>query len=172
MAERASGFTAQEFIDKLQRNEITASLVITGMVKLPDTPSTGLLFAPGTRCAQWILIPTNAIERVEILEVVPCDEHTHPLVNLTLKTPESTEGAMLASLLSAVGKPGVATPAMPSTNPTPTRARLVTRTSGVGLFKSGCAAACTQYEVDEGGHIYELYSCKDYGAGIAICYYH
>jgi hypothetical protein len=51
------------------------------------------------------------------------------------------------------------------------RARLVTRTSGVGLFKAGCAAACNQYEVDEGGNIYELYSCKDYGAGIAICYY-
>lgn len=46
------------------------------------------------------------------------------------------------------------------------------RASTSGVVPAGCATACNPYEVDEAGGIYELYSCKDYGAGIAICYYH
>jgi hypothetical protein len=178
MMERASVFTAQEFIDKLRSDAIEAPLALTGMVKLPEDHSTELMFAPGTRCVDWMSVPLDAIESVEVLDVVPCDDHTHPLVTLTFKAPESSEGALFAALLRAAVKRGAFNRAMRplhTTEPTP-RARLVTRTVGgfrepATLRAGGCAAECNEYEVDEAGHIYQLYSCKDYGSGIYVCYY-
>ena len=179
MMERTSVFTAQEFIDKLRREEFKAPLALSGMVKLPEDSSTEIMFAPGMRCVDWLPVPLDAIESVEVLDVVPCDDHTHPLVTLTLKAPESPEGTMFAALLSAFVKRGVFNRAVrpPDTiGPRSRRARLVARRSGVIMgpetpAPGGCAEGCNQYEVDEAGNIYQLYSCKTYGPGIYVCYY-
>ena len=179
MMNQKSAFTPQEFIDKLQRNEITSFLSLTGMVKVAEHPSTELMFAPGIQCVDWISVPTDVIESVEFLDLQTCHDHTHPLVILTFKAPGSSEGEMFAALLRAAVKRGVVNPAvrpLRTTNSTPIRARLVTRRSGVSMGSSmlrwgGCAAACNEYEVDEAGNIYQLYSCHDYGGGIYACYY-
>jgi hypothetical protein len=64
------------------------------MVKMSeDQDYPQLLFALGTRCADWTSVPLDSVESVEVKDSVPCDDHTHPLVTLTLKEPDSPVGA-------------------------------------------------------------------------------
>jgi len=180
MIGRSRVFTVQEFIDQLRRDEITTPLTVTGMVKVSEDSQTELMFAPGTRCLDWLLVPVASVESVEVLDVVPCDDHTHPLVTLTLKAPESSEGAMFAALLSASVKQRVSNrPVRPlhSLDPPPVRVRFMTDKSAVtdklGVFRAagGCAQACNEYEIFDDLGILQLYSCQDYGPGIYACYY-
>jgi hypothetical protein len=94
-------FAPREFLDSLRRGEIRRPLVIYGMVKPAEDDDEYLLFAQGLICANWTRIRLTSIESVEFLNLVPCDDHTHPLVLLYLKQPETEEGRMLASLFPA-----------------------------------------------------------------------
>jgi hypothetical protein len=149
-------------------------------VKL-DEDSGGLLFAHGSDCTDWIPIPLDAIETVELLDVVPCRDHAHPLVTLSIKAPESPEGALYASMLKG-SRHGIVSrvvrrPQSFGGIPIGTRlARLSDGWADVILgpetpAPGGCAANCNQYEVDGAGNIYQLVGCKDYGPGIYVCYY-
>jgi hypothetical protein len=161
MVEQPSTFSAQEFVQKLGREGFSMPLRLTGLVKLPEESAAGLQFALGTRCTDWTTIPLDVVESVEVRQTVPCRDHEHPLVTLTLKAPESAEAAAFAALLRVALKRR--------------ELRRVVRSpqggGDAGVLRSGCAALCNPYEVDEQGHIYELYSCQDYGPGIAVCYY-
>lgn len=162
MTEQTNTFSAHEFVERLGRDGLTPPLRLTGLVKLPEESGAGLEFALGTRCENWTTLPLELVESVEVKQTVPCRDHEHPLVTLTLTTPESAEGAAFAALLRVAL--------------TRRELRRVVRTAQSGgdagvTFAGGCASTCNPYEVDEQGQIYELYSCKDYGAGIAICYY-
>jgi hypothetical protein len=161
MPEQTSTFSAQEFVERLGRDGLAPPLRLTGLVKLPEESGDGLEFALGTRCENWTTLPLALVENVEVRQTVPCRDHEHPLVTLTLKVPESGEAAAFAALLRVAL--------------TRRELRRVVRSTpsggDAGVLRSGCAATCNPYEVDEQGHIWELYSCQDYGSGIAICYY-
>jgi hypothetical protein len=94
-------YTPYEFLDSLKRDEIRRPLVLYGMVKPAEDDDEYLLFAQGPICANWTRIRLTSIESVEFLNFVPCDDHTHPLVVLYLKQPETDEGRLLASLFPA-----------------------------------------------------------------------
>jgi hypothetical protein len=165
MAEGTSKLTGQEFVEKLRRDETGAPLTLTGMAKLSeDDDYPQLLFVLGTRCADWTSVPLDSIESVEVKDSVPCDDHTHPLVTLTLKEPDSPEGTMFASLLRAAVKRRGGMRAVHHQTTVPAR-------PGKGQLRSACAGACNEYEVFDDG-IFELYSCQDIGPGTYVCYYH
>jgi hypothetical protein len=167
MTEGSSKLTVHEFVETLRRGEAGAPLRLTGMAKLPeDGDDPQLMFALGTRCADWTPVPYDSVESVEVKDSVPCDDHSHPLVTLTLKEPDSSEGAMLAGLLRATLKRRGERRAVHHHTPVPTRPG-----GEAGTLRSACAGACNQYEVFDDG-IFELYSCQDYGPGIYVCYYH
>lgn len=161
MTEQTSTFSAQEFVDRMGRDGLSPPLRLTGLVKLPEESTGGLEFALGTRCADWTTLPLELVETVEVRQTVPCRDHEHPLVTLTLKAPESAEATAFAALLRvALARKELR--------------RVVRTAQGSGdasALYAGCAVTCNPYEVDEQGNIYELYSCQDYGSGIAICYY-
>ncbi|WP_062991177.1 hypothetical protein [Nocardia anaemiae] len=176
MTERTRSLSVGEFVDKLRRDDLKAPLTLTGMVKLAEDSSTQLMFAAGTRCDNWISVELNAIENVEILDVVPCDDHTHPLVTLTFKAPESPEGAMYAALLSgAARRQGTNLRVAQPLDRGVGRPILVRSARGSGVLTttlSGhCTDVCATYEIDEAGQVFELYSCRDYGGGVYGCYY-
>jgi hypothetical protein len=92
-----------DFFEKLEKGELSAAPVrLTGMVKKADGSEKAIRFAPGTNCAGWVTIPLDLIEGVEMLRTVPCRDHTHPFVKLTLKEPRSPEGKALFALLGSV----------------------------------------------------------------------
>jgi hypothetical protein len=94
-------FAPREFLDSLKRGEVRRPIVLYGMVKPAEDDDEYLLFAQGAVCANWVRIPLTSIESVEFLNFVPCNDHTHPLVVLYLKQPETDEGRLLASLFPA-----------------------------------------------------------------------
>jgi len=78
MREETNKLTAQEFVEELRRGETRAPLTLTGMVKLSeDEDYPQLLFALGTRCADWTSVPLDSVESVEVKDSVPCDD-PHP----------------------------------------------------------------------------------------------
>lgn len=173
-------FTSHEFIDVLRRDEIRPQLTLIGMVKATDDDDARLLFAVGTQCADWTPVPLDSIETVEALDSVPCKDHEHPLVSLTFKQPESSEGAMFTALLAAAVKRRAtdrgSQPLLES-GARGMRTRYAKLNSpGVILGPrspnpGGCAAACNEFEIFDDGVIRPLVSCRDYGGGIYICYY-
>jgi hypothetical protein len=166
MTAGSKSFTPQEFFEKLGNDELQGPLTLTGLVKVGEDSSTELMFAVGTHCADWTSVPLETIENVEVLDVVPCADHTHHRVTLTFKTPTSAEGAMFASLLSAATK----------RQSSPARVvRVLKGGSGAGripgqgavLRDSGCP--CNDYEIDASGTLWVRTECQDMGDGLTIC---
>jgi hypothetical protein len=166
MAAGSNSFTPQEFLDKLGKDELNSPLTLTGMVKASEGSSTDLMFVIGTRCGNWTSVPIDIIDNVDVLGSVPCDDHSHHRVTLTLKTPQSPEAAVFAALLSAAVKQQTQTK------------RIVRKGKGGGLvspqnqptnFLSGCG--CSDYEIDADGTVWQLTDVVDFEDGSCICTY-
>lgn len=180
MAERSNVFAPQEFIEKLRRDELTAPLALTGMVKEAVDP-THLLFAFGSRCDFWTSIPLDLIEKIELVDRVACGDHTHQLVNLILKTQQLPETAVFASLLHASLRqrtPAGTASHLPSTGGAQQQRRLIpfaryTRPGSAGSLpttRSACAE-CNDYEIVDGVGIGSLAYCNYYPSGLVLCWY-
>ena len=83
----------------------------------PAEDDAHLLFASRGDCDNWTPIPVEGIEEVEVLDSVPCRDHTHPLVSIRLKEPKSEESKLFASLASAFNRRGLAPRSYPGYQP-------------------------------------------------------
>jgi hypothetical protein len=93
-----SVYLPREFLEKLVRNDLRPPLVLTGMAKKGEDDDKQVWFAIGTNCANWRVVPLNLVESIEALEIVPCRDHTHPLVKMYFKKPNSEDSMLFASL--------------------------------------------------------------------------
>lgn len=75
------------------------------MVKGADD-SQRLLFANGTDCNTWTELPLSMIESIEVRDIVPCRDHTHPVVKLQLKRARLSESRVFAALAEARASAG------------------------------------------------------------------
>jgi hypothetical protein len=92
-------FSAAEFIVKLRDGQFASPpLTATGLVKVSEDEANTLLFAHGTDCTNWVEVPVQMIDSVEFLRVVPCKDHTHPLVTLVFAVPKSPEAQTFAAI--------------------------------------------------------------------------
>ncbi|HSA99396.1 MAG TPA: hypothetical protein VLE49_02015 [Anaerolineales bacterium] len=98
MKKQTQNYSPSEFMEKLAHDDFRPqSLVFTGMVKTAEDEN-HLLFANGADCANWTAIPLDVIENIELIDVLPCKDHTHPFVNISIREPTSDEAKMFASL--------------------------------------------------------------------------
>jgi len=102
-------YSATEFVSHL--SDLSAAeppseaLVIRGLAKAPDDASQAseqVLVDVVGDCQHWTALPVSLIDQVQILRLVTCRDHTHPLVAITLITPESPETAALAEIAGAL----------------------------------------------------------------------
>ena len=160
-------FAPQEFLDSLKRDEIRRPIVVLGMVKPAEDDDQYLLFAHGYACANWTRIPLTSIETIEFLNLAPCKDHTHPLVLLHLKQPETDEGRLFSSFIQAPSgrAPGRATRFIRDPGRTPGRTSRLTREPR--SFRSRSAAddpdfpwcsTLSETEVGEDGTVW----CQDW----------
>jgi hypothetical protein len=102
MTEQGKTYSASEFIEKLKKDDFgSTSLVYMGMVKAAED-NQHLMFANNLDCSNWVAIPTDIIENIEFVRLVPCKDHQHPLVRMTIKEPSSEEAKMFAALSRSV----------------------------------------------------------------------
>lgn len=98
MKKETKQYTPAEFIEKLKgETDHPKPLVFVGMLKAAEDDQ-HLMFANGASCTHWTPVPVERIEGIEWISDVPCKDHSHPLVKMTLKTPASEEAMMYASL--------------------------------------------------------------------------
>jgi hypothetical protein len=180
MTERSNVFGPQEFVDKLRRDEITVPLTLTGIVKEVADSSTHLLFAFGTRCESWTSVPLDLIERIELVDHATCGDHSHPLVNVTLKTPQSPEIAVFASLLNASLRQRTlagTTSHLPSTGGAQQRRRLIPLARYARAGNAGsppiarACSECSEYEDFGELGLGTLHHCYYFPGGTVDCWY-
>jgi hypothetical protein len=136
MSASQQGYAPEEFVAKLKAGGLDAPLAFVGMAKEAQDDQ-HLLFASGTACEQWIEVPLALVERVELGGMVPCRDHSHPLVKLELKEPESEEARLFAAL--ARSRAGSA-PAIAGAGPKLPPALRRGGGAGLGAFAAPAAA--------------------------------
>lgn len=96
----AGSLTANDIFEQLY-GASNSSLVFTGLIDKSDDDPSMIRFARGLDCQQWKKIPTSAIEKVQFVQTVRCKDHSHPLVHLFLKEPQSPDGHAFAAVAHA-----------------------------------------------------------------------
>ncbi|MER5256008.1 hypothetical protein [Streptomyces sp. NPDC002855] len=114
-------FSGEEFLQALTADTVREKTAIVGMVKKSEESADSVQFAPGTTCQDWTTIPVGLIDQVDLLRQVPCDDHTHSLVQLTLKDSDSPEHTVLAALLAHYARIGAAPAPSPCGTPAHTQ---------------------------------------------------
>ena len=104
MKEKSESLTAADFFEKLQHDKLdtTIPFSIIGMVKKSEGKEKTIEFAPGGNCSNWVTIPLEFIEDVEMMKTIACKDHSHPLVKLNMKTPKTPEGKIFFALLQGM----------------------------------------------------------------------
>jgi hypothetical protein len=97
--DQQQSFSVEEFIEKLESEEGRAIHPLWGMLKWEEG---NLLFAHGVHCANWVRLPQQHVERIEILHYVPCRDHSHPLCRVFLRRAASEEAQVFSDLLTAL----------------------------------------------------------------------
>jgi hypothetical protein len=101
MKENLETLSADDFFEKLQQDKLITEtpFSIVGMVKKSDGNEKTIKLAPGGHCSNWVTVPLEFIDRVEMVSTVPCKDHSHPLVKLHMKKPKTAEGQLYFDLL-------------------------------------------------------------------------
>jgi hypothetical protein len=101
--------TTAEFFEQLKQDKLATpmpeSFGVIGMVKKSEGQDETIEFAAGMKCSGWVTTPIELIENVEMIQTVPCGDHSHPLVKLNLKTPKTPEGKLLFAILDGMKSP-------------------------------------------------------------------
>lgn len=71
---------------------------LTGMVKVSERE--GYVQFSQAGCDAWVEIPTTLIEQAEHVGYMPCREHSHPQMRITLKSLGNQESEVLLALLA------------------------------------------------------------------------
>ncbi len=100
MATSRASMTASEFYERLQRNELTSSASLTGMVRASER--TNFFQLSVDSCETWIDIPVDAITEVELLGRQTCADHSHPIARISLKDAEESDPWQSHLLLSSL----------------------------------------------------------------------
>jgi hypothetical protein len=93
----------RDFLRSLVDEALLPRVRIIGMVKPKEDSADHLSFSRD--CTFWIHIPIDIVENIEYLGPAPCKDHSHPLVSITFKEPETEEGKVFAQLISTSRPP-------------------------------------------------------------------
>ena len=104
MKGKSESLTVADFFEKLQHDQLdkTVPFSIMGMVKKSEGKEKTIEFAPGGNCSNWVSIPLEFIEDVDMMQIISCKDHTHPLVKLNMKTPKTPESKIFFALLEGM----------------------------------------------------------------------
>lgn len=99
----AMTFSGDEFAKALSEGTLKEPINLHGMVKHIEGEETAILFSQGTSCELWTRIPVAMIDSVHVEAMVPCHDHRHPFVTITLKQPhdDNEEANVFVSLLQS-----------------------------------------------------------------------
>lgn len=92
--------SGEALVAALVDGKLSPNRQYTGMVKASDKDG-HVAFAPGSCDGGWIDVPAEVIGKVEVIDQVPCREHSHLLVRMQLRLDESNPLQAMAGQLIA-----------------------------------------------------------------------
>jgi len=95
--------SGEALVAALAEGKLRSDHQYTGMVKASDKDKY-VAFALGSCDSGWIDVPAEVIGKVEVIDQVPCREHSHPLVRMQFKLDESNPLHVMAGQLIASAK--------------------------------------------------------------------
>jgi hypothetical protein len=106
-------YAPDEFLSRLNEGDLPSDpqgplpsdgtgVTMSGLVKPGDDPST-IDFSSTLACERWSPLPLDLVESIDYLRPVACKDHDHPLVRITLKSPDDSRSD-LGFLLGAVSE--------------------------------------------------------------------
>ena len=124
----------------LKSGELARSaVVLTGMVKASE--KSGYICFTRAGCHDWVDMPISLIEHAEPRGHQRCRDHTHPVMEITLKQGKDPEAQILAALLMQES-PAYGPTAYPSaTTPPTTYPQQVPQMPGAPMGGSGASVA-------------------------------
>lgn len=84
-AQAKSVYSGKEFLQSLSKNSFRRERTFIGTADKFEGNDEALLFSTNLDCASWVKLNLEGIEQIEHLDETGCENHTHPLVSLTLK---------------------------------------------------------------------------------------
>ncbi|MGE0210709.1 MAG: hypothetical protein AB7S41_03360 [Parvibaculaceae bacterium] len=133
----SADFSPDDFFAKLSKDELKPALKLSGMVKRKPESGTHFLFAVGG-CSTWVEVPVASVAGVTLLEMMPCDDHTHPYVSMELKPATSPEGVFLSEILQKIVEVVQRIPAMMQRTPIMRDAVMLGQEGGGDVASSAC----------------------------------
>jgi hypothetical protein len=95
MANVRRTYSPQEFLDRLERDDLALAVPMTGVAgKAGDRDH--VMF--GDDCASWTALPVSVIDSIEHLDFIRCGTHMHPLVRIQLRELESDDTRAFARM--------------------------------------------------------------------------
>jgi hypothetical protein len=93
-----------EFIKKLSEGSLQTKLTTEGFAKPIEGNDNAFLFSIGESCENWTKIPSEIVEKVEIIGEQTCRDHSHPLVRIQFKESPTNDPhvAAFSSLLKVM----------------------------------------------------------------------
>lgn len=88
-----------EFIEKMKSGSLSEQVTLVGMVDQDKSSEQTIRFVPGTVCQGWVDIPISLIEHISFLGNSTCQDHSHPIVEITFKDSASDESRVFTKLL-------------------------------------------------------------------------
>ena len=132
-------FTGAEFAKKMRSGDFTSNVSFRGMTKESESDDE-ILFSPHADCSNWVKIPVDQIENVDLITTVSCKDHRHAFVELTLKKPVSAD-ALTFSAIAAAQAEGFAKSQQAASAPNPLS--VAPRTScGLGARSANNSTGC------------------------------
>lgn len=98
---RTRVFSPSDFIKRQGEVAELRPITFTGITRETDDKNQ-ISFAFDVDRANWIAVPSELVESVEVLGTAKAGEHSHPRVSLQLKDLQTPEGRFLLSLAMAM----------------------------------------------------------------------
>ncbi len=99
LSNTSESFTGESLIEALNSGSLSrVDNSLIGMVKQSDKKSHIAFTLSG--CEQWVDVPEGMVAKADLLGQKPCKDHTHALMQISLKEPTSDEGKLLWDLLA------------------------------------------------------------------------
>ncbi len=155
-----SGETLAEALESGALEQPATTLV--GMVK-PSEQDAHVAFARGG-CDSWIDVPTTIIERAEHIGTRPCEDHSHPVLRITLKETNDPQAKLLGAMVGTGRSPVGTTLPMRRSPRGGLRPRGLAQRTAASIHSGGPFAALCW-----GGCDLAWIDCIGFGGDVELC---
>ena len=152
-----SKYSGKDFLEQLRGGSLKPSLFLFGIAK--HTDDSEYISFSSNGCGEWISIPLDMVESVEVLGWSYCRDHMHPRVRLQLieAATDNLHAQVFGQLLRAQSREVIGDATIADGSQADGRVAARARQPGLGPIRKPPVGLCHEYCSDLRGR--EYYAC-------------